>query len=241
MKKVLNQIFLFLVIGLILTGCTMKAEYGIEIDSNKNVKLQFIVAQDDEMIDALMDMGNTDDTEQEKKHTDAERWAYLESSQEEDSDFKDFKKAKYDKDGFKGYVYTMDFGNIDNLVADSKETIDIDSIDADSKIFTKDGETYKLNVKLSNDETSQMEQYAEQVAFDVKMKVTLPTKAKSNNATTVNGTTYTWDLTKASSIDLSFDFNGSSSNKTLLIVGIAAVVVICICIFLITKKKKAQN
>ena len=243
MKRFFKLATLSLMVVLLVTGCGMKAEYGIKVGKDKKVTLEFLVAQDDEMIDAMLDMGSSmsdDSSSEAKTHTDKERWEYLNSSEESD-DFKDFKKTKYDKDGFKGYTYTLDMGDIDNLVADSKEKLAIDSIGKDAKLFTKDGDVYKLNIKLGDSDTSQMEQYASSVDFDIKVKVTLPNKAKSNNATEVKGTTYTWDLTKAKSIDLSFDLNGASSNMNIVMIAgaVCAVVAIGIGVVVLTKKKNA--
>ena len=220
-----------LFVVLLVTGCGMKAEYGIKIGKDKNVNLEFVVAQDDELIDAMSgksDGSNTDDA----------RWEYLESQQSsEDADFKDFEKVKYDKDGYKGYTYKLALGNIENLVKDGDAT-DIDSLSKDSKMFTKKGDVYSLNIKLSDDQSSELEQYASSINFDLKLKVTLPVKAKSNNATSVEGTTYTWDLTKAKSIELSFDLNGAKSNNVVLIVGgVCAVAAIAIGVVVLTKKK----
>lgn len=223
-----------LFVVLLVTGCGMKAEYGIKIGKDRNVNLEFVVAQDNELIDAMSgksDGSNTDDA----------RWEYLESQQSsEDADFKDFEKVKYDKDGYKGYTYKLELGDIEKLVKDG-EAADIDSLGKDSKIFTKKGDVYSLNIKLSDDQSSELEEYASQINFDLKLKVTLPVKAKSNNATSVDGTTYTWDLTKAKSVELSFDFNGAKSTNMVLIAGgICAVVGIGICVFvLVNKKKKA--
>ena len=241
MKRFFKFTALSLIVALCLTGCGMKAEYGIKIGKDKKVTLEFIVAQDDEMIDAMLDMGSSmgDDSSstETKTHTDKERWEYVESS-DTTEDFKDYKKTKYDKDGYKGYTYTLNLGNIDDLVTDSKEKASVDKLGKDAKIFTKKGEVYSLNIKLSDDETNQIKQYASQVDFDMKLKVKLPNKAKSNNATKVEGTTYIWDLTEAKSVDLSFEVNGGSSLNPVMIAGaVCAVLGIGICVVAFTKKK----
>lgn len=236
MKRFFKLATLCMVVALFVTGCGMKAEYGIKVGKDKKVSLEFVVAQDNEMIDAMLGMGQ--DSDSGKTYTDKERWEYLEKSDEDDSDFKDFKKVKYDKDGYKGYTYTLDLGDIDKLVAEGDEKIAIDSVGKDSKLFTKKGDVYTLNIELGAEDAAQMEQYKSSVDFDLTMKVTLPNKAKSNNATSVKGNTYTWDLTKAKTIELSFDFNGAKSNNIVLIAGCAcAVVAIGIGVYVLTKKK----
>lgn len=255
MKKIFKMAFLSLAMVLFITGCGMKAEYGIKIEKDKSVALEFLIAQDDEMIDAMIDMGNSmeedDESDEVKTHTDKERWEYIDSSNDED--FKDYEKVKYDQNGYKGYTYKLRLGSIDELVKTDDSKVDIQDIDEDSKLFTKDGNTYKLSIKNSDDSNDQMNEYADTVNFDVKLIVTLPNKAESNNATEVNGTTYTWDLTKIDSIDLTFKLDGKSNgnsstgdnksnNNLILYIGIgagAAVLIAVVIIVLVTKKKKA--
>ena len=241
MKRFFKLATLCMVVALFVTGCGMKEEFGIKIGKDKKVTIELVVAQDNEMIDSLMSMAQ--DSDSSKTPTDADRWAYLEKSATEDESYKDFKKAKYDKDGYKGYTYTLELGDIDNLVAESSDKVALDKLDKDAKFFTKDGDVYKLNLELGADQSSQLEQYKSTVDFDLKMKVTLPGKAKSNNATKVDGNTYIWDLTKGGNIELSFDFNNmssSSNNNIVMIAGaVCAVVAIGIGVVVLTKKKNA--
>lgn len=252
MKKIFKMAFLSLAMVLLITGCGMKGEYGIKIGKDKSVDIEVLIAQDDEMIDAMLDMGNSmeedDESDEVKTHTDKERWEYVDSV--DDEAYKDYEKAKYEKNGYKGYTYKLSLGSIDELVKTDDSEVDIQNIGKDSKLFTKDGNTYKLRIKNSDDSNDQMSEYADTVNFDVKLIVTLPNKAESNNATEVNGTTYTWDLLKADSIDLTFKLDGKSNgtddnksnNNLILYIGIgagAAVLIAIVIIVLVTKKKKA--
>ena len=259
MKKLFKMAFLSLAMVLLITGCGMKANYSIKIGNDKSVEYEFLIAQDDEMIDAMLDMGSSmssedEDSDEEKAYTDKDRWEYVDSSN--DSSFKDFKKVKYDKEGYKGYTYTLKVDNIDEISSEDATKVDFNSVDGDAKIFVKNGDTYKLSVKNSDDSNSQMSQYADTVNFDVKLKVTLPNKAISNNATSVEGTTYIWDLAKSDSIELEFKLDGKSSDKAdasntsddsksnknnmILYIGIgaAAVVLIAAVIIVFATKKK---
>lgn len=242
-KIKLAAIALFTIV--LSTGCAMKAEYGITVTKDKNVKLQIISAQDDAMIDAMLNMGSsfgeeeTESTDEEKTYTDKERWEYVESNTE-DEDYKDFKKEKYDKDGYKGYVYTGDLGNIDNLISED-ESVELDNLGENGKIFTKKGNAYKLNVKISDDEMSQIEQYSSTVKLDLILKLTLPNKAKSSNATKIEKNTYIWDLTKAKSIDVEFTLDNNSSNNIMYIGLACSALAICICTFVLVNKNKTKK
>ena len=233
---------------LLATGCGMKAEYNISISKNSDVNVEIISAMDNDMIDAMLNMGNSFGSEESesKTYTDQERWEYVENSTEEQDSYKDFKKEKYDKDGYKGYTYTANLGKIDDLVADNNEEVDFDQLSKDAKLFTKKGNVYTLMIKQSDEDNQQMKQYASSVDFDLKLKVKLPSKAKSNNATEVDGTTYIWDLTKAESINLSFTLDGKAENNTVLIIGGAcacAAIVICSVALVLNRKKnkKVEN
>ena len=178
---------------------------------------------------------------EQKTYTDEERWDYLENNTKDES-YKDYKKEKYEKGEFKGYTYTTTLGNIDDLTAEKGETTGLDELNKDSKIFTKDGDVYTLNIKLGDNNQSQINQYASMIKFDVKLVVTLPNKAKSNNATSVDGNTYTWDLTKVKNIELTFDLNGNGLNLP-LILGICGgvLVLVVVCVIVLTKKKNKNK
>ena len=237
MKKIFKITTLLIVAALFTTGCATKAEYGFKITKDKKVSLEVISALDNEYIDGLMSMGE----DESKEYTDADRWAFLEKDDYDDNagDFEGYKKEKYDKDGFKGYVYTADLGNIDDLIADNNEATDIEKIGETKKLFTKKGNSYALNLKLSDDQQNSMSQYAEMIVFNAQVKVTLPNKAKSNNATSVEGNTYIWDLTKAKTVEIEFDLNKSNLPMILGVCGGVVVLGAIVCAVVVSKRKKS--
>ena len=236
MKKIFKVATLGLLTIFLCAGCAMREEFGFVIGKDKKVKLEVIYGMDNDMIDGFLSMSSDEDA----TFTDEDRWNYLNSQNEsEDSEFKDFKAEKYEKDGYKGWKYTLDLGEIDNLIKENEESTKLDDLGKDTKLFTKKGDNYVLVLKTSDEQNSQMSQYAESIKFDLKAKVTLPSKAKSNNATTVEGTTYIWDLTKTQSMEIEFNFNGS--NNTPIIIGcVACVLVACavVAVVVINNKKK---
>ena len=250
MKKLYG--FMLLVVGaLLLTGCTMKTHINLDVAKDGKVTATILSAYDNEMIDGMISMKSGDmSSETPAEHTDEERWAFVDSD-EQSEEYKDFKKEKYEKDGFKGYVYTQELGKIEDLVATGDEKAEMDKLEKGSKIFTKDGNTYKLVIEageeMNADSAKQYE--AMGAVFDAKFIVKLPAKAKTHNATEVSkdGLTYTWDLLKTQDISLEFEMPtaGAAGGLSLpFIIGIAcgvALVVIITCVAVVLKKKKANK
>lgn len=253
MKKRLGFIGLLMAMLVVLSGCTMKMNVTYELGKDGKVKATIISAMDDEMIDGMLSMAESTSTEDEdaadeeteepaptKTYTDAERWEYLENSEDEDDEkYKEFTKTKYEQDGFKGYVYTKVLGDIDELSI-SKEEVGTDK-DTDDKIFVKNGKKYTLNYKADENEnyeeqSSQYEGYGAMI--DAKLTIKLPKKALKNNATEVSkdGLTYTWDLTKTSDVQLEFEY--TKSNLLMIILIILGVVVVGGVLFKVLSKKK---
>lgn len=242
MKRFGKVLFVTILSVLLFAGCKMKESMEFEI-SKEDMKLNLIVAFDDEFIDVMLtskedsnflssiSTGDEPDFSKAKKHTDAERWAYIDSdAMKEDSDLSvndKYKKTKYDKDGMKGYVYTVPMGKLDDYtVSSSSEKLDLselfggDELPKNAPLFIKDGNTYKSNLtyKYESSETvdvDQMEKYMElNIVFNI------PNPAKSNNAKSVsNGNkTLTYTLLKGGDIDFEFDYDEATADtpKSLL-------------------------
>ena len=280
MKRISKILSILLMATLFLTGCAMKSNYNIEISSDKNVTISYILAYDDELIDALIESNSQDEEEEEPKevvvnpdeedeeevtdeeteestdegemqepakHTESERWEYLENSVKEgNKKNKNVKIEKYNEVGFKGYTYTLETVKIDDVTKDSKEKFNLagefDQLKGNA-MFTKKGNNYVSNITLNNTDSTE-EQYQTQLGenFEAKLIVTLPNKVISTNATEVSkdGKTLTWDLTKnVKDIDFEFSFGGFP----ILLVGIAALVlvVIVVVVLLIVTKKKPKD
>ena len=79
-------------------------------------------------------------------------------------------------------------------------------------------------------------------SLDLKMKVNLPYKALSNNATTVeaDGKTLTWDLLKLESDTIEFEFELYNTNNIIITIVLMIVVVILIGIIIRSKRKKQK-
>ena len=213
MKKQIMMVVL-LVSMLVLTACGAQTRVEIKIDTDQKATMEFLYALDDEAIDTFLSMQEESEgeTQEEKTYTDEERWAFLENGvQEQYSGF--VIKEKYNEDGFKGYRLTRELGTLEDISAEkASEEVTFDNLAEQDKIFVKKGNEYTIHIEPEKGSGEETTESAETVEMEddgsfQEFVITLPKKAKSNNATTVSadGLTYTWDLTTAKSIELTYD------------------------------------
>ena len=269
MKRIVKSAMILIMTLVFLVGCTMKENIVFKISSDKKMTVKLIVAMDDEMIDAMINMGEDSSAfseeptkKEQKKHTDEERWKYLNEGDNKMSEPPEgFKSEKYEKDGFKGYVYSKEVGTIDDVSKESaserynlldsskdeKEDDNDESSDVDMEsllketLFIKKGNKYSSNMTLKSEQSASTADYEKYGAsFDMKFVLELPNKPISNNATSVSedGKTLSWDLLKNGDIDVEFELGGSN---ILLYVGIGAVALIVICGIVFALKKKGKG
>ena len=266
--KTIKRLFALIMVVVLLAGCTMKTDYGFNISSDKKVKLEYTIAYDKEFLEGMLSMENMGEENAEpKEYTDDELWAALDEMLKEDETATEegVTKTKYTKDGWYGYVISKELGNIDDLAKEATERNNILGDDfLDKPIFVKDGEKYKSNITIKDEDGSmaQMSQAESSGAvFELTLTVKLPSKAISNNASTVSedGKELTWKLTEPKDVDFEFEFvtekaeekkdkketssaTSSSSSNLILYVGIGAgvlvLLVVIIAIISSSKKKK---
>lgn len=239
MKK-FKVVFLFVMV-LVLSGCTMKTEYGMEIKKDKSMDFSILMAYDNELIDGMLSMEEQDDTQM--SYTDEQRWAMLEESNDTDDNplGNGFKAKKYEKGEFKGYIYTKTISNIDDISGDKANfSLEEANTISDKVVFVKDNNKYKANFVLtSENQEASTEEY--NVGIEMKFVVTLPNKPISHNATKVSddGKTLTWDLLETGSKNIEFEF--CFKDNTMLYVGIGLGIVVLITIIAIVFINKNKN
>jgi hypothetical protein len=224
--KRLSKLLLVSVLSVVLvTGCKMKTSMEFNIDK-ENTNINLIMAFDDEFIDTMLAYQENPDaisgdpaTTTVPTHTDEERWAYIESgswtSMGDVSD--DYKPERYEKDGFKGYSYSIPVGKLDDISSETatervglSQLFNGSEINDDAVLFIKNGNTYTSNMSytVSNDTTGMEGVSAEQMAeaFDISISFNLPSEAAANNATTVSADKkkLTYSLLETKNIDFSF-------------------------------------
>lgn len=120
------------------------------------------------------------------------------------------------EEGLLGNTYTAD------LVLDTSVFLDLD-----------EGETVE-------EYEEEIEEYADYV--DIYYKVTLPKKAVSHNADSVDGKTYTWNVEYGSSRDINYVFKTTSPlmYAIIIIVATAIVAVVVLAVMKLIKNKKSN-
>ena len=221
MKKF--RIFAALIMAIaFVTGCSMKSDFVIKVKANKKVTIGAVMAMDDDLIDTMLSMNSTSSGNDTQKHTDSERWEYVEESLLDDKN-EEFTYEKYSEGKFKGYTMTSPEVDIDEISGASSAKINLakyfggeDDSEETSVLFAKDGKYYVSNISFDSSESEsfgQMTEYSSNMElFEFKFVVSLPVKPISNNADEVSadGKTLTWDLSKgAKDIDFKFSFDGA--------------------------------
>lgn len=242
MKRI--KIVLALVASLFLmTGC-VKYNTTMEVKKDKSMDFTIIYAMDTSSLGDLQEDDSSNET--------------LTAEQKAEFEKKGYKIEEYSEGNYKGVKLVYSVKNIDDVSKEGdfnltlsdmiKEDSDKNTFFAIKKDFLKN--TYKANYNFEvvdkNDEDydpSYDATYKQMLpSMDLKFVVTLPDKAKSNNATSVNSNTYTWELNKDLSTNINFEFEMYNMTNIILVAGIAIllfVIILVIIILLATKKKKA--
>jgi len=233
MKKKLILMFLGV---FLLCGCEMKEEINFSINEDKSMDLKVITGFDDELIDTMMSMEESNDedifgtaepedettdleeTEDEPtEYTDEQRKQYLRENMEfndldvSELEAKGFKLEEFQDDKYTGYIITGKVDNIDNLIGTPDFNLDDIGDINNKKMFTKDGNVYTGKILVGDPtDTGDGSTSTSGINLIYNFTLNLPNEAKTHNATTISedGKTLTWNLANGdvSTINFSFEF-----------------------------------
>lgn len=238
----MKKLLLLCGVALILSGCAIKGDFKLGINSDKNVDFGITLAYDDELIEALMSMGSTGETSEVTEYTDEQKWEFVDtlfvSEDGSSPESLGFTGERYQEEDYKGYTYTKNVGDIDSITADDASfnlTSDYLEI-SESKLFAKNGDNYVSKITFTPAEETE----GYQIESNITFTVTLPNKPISHNADSVSedGKTLTWELTTNSQETIDFEFNFSSFPLIPVIIGAAALLIIIIVVIVIVAKSK---
>ena len=157
------------------------------------------------------------------------------------------------KDGYVGVVYSKTYKlsdvSGDDAVEFHLETIGTEDF-KDDQMFKLEkgifGNTYRatfiFDTTAASIEGFDEDDISENASsFDISYTVTLPSKAKSHNADSVDGNTYTWNVEYGEKAEINYVFS-TMSLVTMIIIGVVAIVVVGIIVLVIVKMvKKHKN
>ncbi len=222
----------------LMTGC-VKYNATMEVKADKSMDFKILYALD-------FSMAGTDDTETTSEIMSPEDKKKFEEA--------GYKVENYNEGNYQGVILTYSVDNIDNISKEDDFTLKLsDMMSEDTKkneFFTvKKGifkNTYKAKYVFETNDSDEGDDSIDMSAYlknlDLKFAVKLPNGAKSNNATSVNGNTYEWDLTKNTTSDISFEFDMYNMTNIYIVIGAAVaifVLVVIVVALLVTRKKKA--
>ena len=197
-------------------ACGVKMDISFDISSDGTVKTGVITAYDEEMIDMMLDYGETSESEDDeaaadpdeddtaedggvkhKTYTDEERWEYIEKNVLEGISDKTYEKYEFTDDKnthWMGFKVLYKDVKIDDITADSKpdERVNVYNYSEDileGKLFYKSGQNYVSNMTIDtagNDDFASMKENQQYMDINMMVVVTLPSKPVSNNATSVS-------------------------------------------------------
>jgi|GEM_PF-3317830 len=231
-------------------ACGMKNDTEITVGKNGDVVVSSVLAYDDEMIDMSIESDEGSDSSSEI--TDEDRWAYIEENLMSEESLT-YERFEDEENGWKGVRATSEDNkkSIDEFSVETEgDRVNIygdDFVTSESALFVKSGKTYKSNMTANFSETetySGIKDYLSYMTLEIKLVITLPSKAISSNADEVSedGKTLTWDFSDLEDRDIDFEFKLPSILPIVIgiiaAVAVIAIIIIVICVVISKKGKK---
>ncbi len=261
MKKSCKVLCLMLV-AFMISGC-MKMNVDMSINKDKSMKLSITSALANSLLD---EYGKEDLIDEDEKKQAEEQGFKIEKYKDETmtgytftKEFKNIddisseKKVNFDlnkltedkstqvftvKKSFFKNTYTVVMEN--STETDLKNQFDIEDDSYNYSNYPSDLD-YSDTQNNSLDFSNEFDISSLMSSMDMKFNVTLPYKAISSNATTIenDGKTLKWDLLNQNLKNLEFEFELYNMNNIYLTAGV--IVVIILLIIIILKKSKSSN
>lgn len=225
MKKY-SRFIMLLVVGILLAGCA-KQTVDMKITDNGKMKVEIITAMASSMA----------------AYSDQDKEALKKLG---------FKVEDYEDttNDLKGIKYTKSY-KLSKISKSKGNTVDISKIGQEdfdeSQYFqvVKKGlfkTTYKATFVFTAEEEDSEDgmdysEYAD--SFQISYSVTLPREAISNNASKVDGNTYTWDVKYGEKTEINYEFEVKNNALVYGIIGVIVIIIIgAIGVVILNKKKK---
>lgn len=222
---------MILVFFLLLTGC-VKADFHITVNKDGSGELDYKIAMNSQLLAMSVSNSKTNMIDEMKKNFENEQFTVT-----------TYRDGEYQ--GIEAKKHVSDIQTINSIAAPNATASGKLSIIQD-EAFLKT--TYKVNADMDMtdikaDQTDTMGLQKMMLAqMDMKFTLTLPTEAKSQNASRVlpDGKTYQWDLVPGQRNDIQLNFQ-KANIKHLIMICLGILIVSGTLIERVIKSKKRQT
>lgn len=187
LRSILTRLAAFALFALLLSGCTMRAWFDIDVSEDGSGTFEVTMAFDEEF-QALMEQ----ETDEEIDWTDPESWEETEGSGFSPGDFPEGAEIRpYTEDDFEGFTVSVPFDSLeefDEMVGemqeDSEDAFPFQITSTDGRFeLTTEGEIFEsADDELSGEDTDMIPEEMLSNLFDIQVRASLPGELISHNA-----------------------------------------------------------
>lgn len=253
-RNVLTKLCILFLIIILSTGC-VKYNTTMDIHNDKSMDLTILFAVEEELYDPkdkTMDSNKRllRDANFNVQNYDKDKYKGFIAKKHFNNidDYSSTSNVTYTLEGFydpekseasfftvkKGLLkdtYTFKINELENDYSSFGDEEEIDELEDDNDIDTYTESTYT---------DSSFDDYEKLLSgLEMNFVINLGTKANSHNATKVDGTTYTWDLSKSDTVNITFDIYNTM--PIYVITGILVLISVVLIGLDIIRKNKEKN
>lgn len=235
MKRVYRLLIIILVL-VSLTGCSVKRRDVVTIDKNKNVSFELTIALDDELLENILKVANSD---KNMRISDEDKWNYLENAVDK---YEDWTKERYSENGYKGFRLKYNkIVRLDDILMDNNidaKYVFLSNINVrENKLFKLKDDVYTSIMQVSPPREYEALSDGESGTLDMSFTIKLPNRPISSNAdnTSKDGKTLTWNINELKDVELQFRFENNTIYLYIIVIILFIIFGISL-IFMIKRK-----
>jgi hypothetical protein len=187
LRSVMTRLAVFSVVALLLSGCTMRTWFDINVEEDGSGTFEVTMAFDEEF-QALMEQ----ESEEEIDWTDPESWEETEGSGFSPGDFPEGAEIRpYTEDDFEGFTVTVPFDSLEEfeemvgeMQEGSEDAFPFRVTATDGRFeLTTEGEIFEAaDEELSGEDMDMVPEEMLTSLFDIQVRASLPGELVSHNA-----------------------------------------------------------
>lgn len=230
-----KTILIFLMM-IMISGCSIKNENNMSIDSSGKLNYQVLLAFDKELLTNVMTINEYPGEINNESMMDYINYnlkvPYLDG----------LVKKDYYEDNYIGKIFVYKVDNINDISSNKKITINLGDFSSENKLinqklFYKQGKKYSANFVIN------LKDGYENVNYFTLFTVNLPTSASKNNADVItnNGKTLTWKIDNTSEKKIMFDFMLKNYDIYYTIAALIITIIIIVLIIMYIKSSEEKT